>query len=366
MKPTLVLSLLALVATVVQSSLLFVGSQTSPTSSVGLSVFANENGRLRKLLHETTTTTGEMPTYMAVSHDSQFLYLTNEIDAGSVTSFRIARAGDSVELKALGTAPTKSKGPVHVTVTKSGRFLLVASYSVGSITVLGVDGNGFANSVVDQVTFEGGAHVVPGRQDGPHAHCVALSPDNKFAFVTDLGNDKIMQFKFDAASGKLTPNAPAFVALGRGALPRHLAFHPNGRDLYLNTEQSNELIQFQFNATSGTLRQKKSVKTTTKASGVFTGALHVAPSGKHVLVSNRWGNDDSLVVFSADLTKRIGSYPTQASGAPRDFTIANGTVFVGNENTNSIDSFTLHANGQLTHHQGQATALFKPQVLLPY
>ncbi|OQS00004.1 3-carboxymuconate cyclase [Thraustotheca clavata] len=303
-----------------------------------------------------------MPTYMALSFDQKYLYLTNEVDNGQLVSFEIRRHGNnSIEMISLGKAPTNSKGPVHVAVTKDNRFVVVASYSVGSVTVMGVDNKGFAKNLVDHVEFSGGSHVVPGRQDGPHAHCIALSPDNNFLFVTDLGNDKVMQFKFDIATGKLSPNNPAFVSVRPGALPRHMAFHPNGKYLYLDTEQSNELIRYSYNSTTGTLQQLNKVKTT-KTSGIFSAAVHVTKNGRYVLISNRYGQQDSIAVYSSNL-KLVGNYPTVVG--PRDFTIANDIVFVAGQDANGIDTFRLQSNGQLEHLAITQPFISKPQVLLP-
>ncbi|OQS01626.1 hypothetical protein ACHHYP_00514 [Achlya hypogyna] len=338
------------------------GAQTT-ASNVGLTLYDDVRDELRELQRQTSDVTGPMPTYMALSPNKRFLYLTNEVDAGQVVSLRLSRSGnDSVALTSLGKAPTKSKGPVHLTVTKSGRFVLVASYSVGSITVLAVNAKGFANQVVSQVVFSGGSHVVPGRQDGPHAHCVTLSPDNNYVFVSDLGNDKIMQFKFNSATGELAANTPAFVAVGAGAMPRHMAFHPDGSALFLNTEHSNELIKFAYDTQSGTLSQVKAVKTTQKT-GVASGAVRVTTDGRFVVVSNRWGGDDSLVVFTAELAP-VGTFPTTASGAPRDFILVGKTLFVANENANNIDAFRLQDNGELTRVKSAAPTISKPQVLL--
>ncbi|OQR94497.1 6-phosphogluconolactonase [Achlya hypogyna] len=354
------------------SPFLLVGSQTNAAvpEPVGLTIFGNTNGRLRALQHQSNATTGNQPTYMAVTQDRKFLYMTNEVPTGHIASFAIQDAGDgeSLTLHPLGLAATESDGPVHLVPTKSGRFVLIASYNVGSITVMGVNAQGLADTIVDQIVFTGGSGVVPGRQDGPHAHCVALSPNDDYAFVTDLGNDRIMQYHFDAATGRLTPNDPPAVDVGPGALPRHMAFHPSGEHLFLTTEHSNELVKYRFDAATGTLGRMAAV-TTTHLSGVLTGAIHITPAGDYVLVSNRYGapaSDDSVVVYSADLT-HVGTYKTATWGGPRDFTITDdGFVFVANENRNSIDTFWLDATGRLVHAGLEQPSLYRPQVLLQF
>src|SRR4051812_26311097 len=123
--------------------------------------------------------------------------------------------------------PSKGKNPA-----RSGKYLLVANYNSGSVSVLPVAPDGKLGEATD-VKQHTGKSVHPDRQKGPHAHCVTLSPDNQFAFVCDLGLDKVMIYKFDPRAGKLTPNEPAFTALKPGAGPRHMVFHSSGTFAYV-------------------------------------------------------------------------------------------------------------------------------------
>ncbi|KDO33148.1 hypothetical protein SPRG_01960 [Saprolegnia parasitica CBS 223.65] len=337
-------------------SLLLVGARTdgSKASSPGITVYDASKSPLQQLFSVSSTLTGNMPTFMALTQDKNYLYVTNEVAAGQIVSFAIDRSGASPTLKRLGATSTNSNGPVHIAVTSNQRFALVASYTVGSITVrsvvsskspvLAIDPTTkVASRMVSQVVFPGAARVVPGRQDIAHAHCVTLSPDNNYVFVTDLGNDKIMQFKFNPTTGTLLANSPAFVTVSPGALPRHTAFHPSGKQLYLAVK-------------------------TTQVAGVLTGAIRITADGRYILVTNRYGGStpgDSIAVFAADLTP-IGNYVLKAWAGARDFALgANNTVIVGEENTNTFETFQLQANGQLVPTKVAQPWLFKPQVLLP-
>ncbi|OQS05491.1 6-phosphogluconolactonase [Thraustotheca clavata] len=365
-----VVLLCLLITRLFASNFVFVGSHTNPNvpNPVGLTIYSNHHGHLSEAFAQTNITTGNQPTYMTVTQDRKFLYMSNEIDFGHVSSFAINDLDEKLTLQPLGLTPTNSDGPVHLVAAKSGKFVLIASYNIGSITVLSVDKNGFADRIVDQIVYSGGSHVVPDRQEGPHAHCVMLSLYDNHAFVTDLGNDKIMQYHFNPSTGKLTSNAVPFVYVGPGTLPRHMDFHPNGTILYLTTEYSNELKMYNYDPISGTLSLLKSV-TTTKATGVLTGAIHVTSNGEYVLISNRYGvpvSDDSIVVYTSDL-EYVGTYSTSMWGGPRDFTITDdGFVYITNENTNSIDTFRLQRNGQLKHLPLPQPSLFHPQVILPF
>ncbi|KAF0683552.1 Aste57867_24409 [Aphanomyces stellatus] len=358
--PALALFLAATPAVAAKTFVLVSGG-TNPAAAnpVGLSVFRLDNGHLTP--HETYTnaTTGNQPTYMALSYDKRFLYLTNEVDQGQVASFRVQSDGS---LQPLGIAPTHSNGPVHLVVTQDNRFIILASYNVGSVTVMEIRPDGRVGAVVDQIAFAGGSGVVPGRQDSSHVHCVALSPCNCFVFVTDLGNDKIMQFQFSAKTGHLTPNTPAYVSTGPGTLPRHMAFHPSGDRLYLTTEFSNELVLFDFDHTRGTLSVRNRTKTTT-ARNVLTAAIHMTATG-HVLVSNRGGRDNSVAVFHEDL-RHVGSYPTSAGdGYPRDFTIFEAQVFAANQLTNDVVAFDVVGTDPTLRKAAVDVSAFAPQCVL--
>ena len=76
----------------------------------------------------------------------------------------------------------------------------------------------------------------PNRQEGPHAHCVALDAANRFAFVCDLGLDKVLIYKYDAEKGKITPNQPPAADVAPGSGPRHIAFTPDYKYAYVVNE----------------------------------------------------------------------------------------------------------------------------------
>ncbi|RLO09870.1 hypothetical protein DYB28_008273, partial [Aphanomyces astaci] len=199
---------------------------------------------------------------------------------------------------------------------------------------------------------------------GPHAHCVALSKDNSYLYVTDLGNDKIMQFKLN--KGKLTANG--FVDTGRGTLPRHLAVHPNGDVIFLITERTNELVRYEVQS-NGQLDKPETVKTSEKKGKQYGAAVHVTKDGKFVLVSNRGlGNsqnsENNIVVFDAASLERVSTGLLPVGAYPRDFTISDDNiVYVGNQHTNNLVSFHLLENGTLVSTRNNV-AVPKPVVLL--
>ena len=183
---------------------------------------------------------------------------------------------------------------------KEGKHVLAANYGSGSVVVLPIDEKGRLGDPTDFVQHKGKS-VNPGRQEGPHAHCVALDAANHFAFVCDLGLDKVMIYKYDAAKGKLTPNDPPAADVAPGSGPRHIAFTPDGKFAYVVNELNSTITAFSYDADHGALKTLQTLSTLPK--GGFKGDTSCAevvvhPSGKFVFGSNRGQN--SIVTFAID------------------------------------------------------------------
>src|SRR5262249_50689891 len=158
--------------------------------------------------------------------------------------------------------------------------VLAANYGSGSACVLPVREDGKlaeANAVQHK-----GSSVDKDRQSGPHAHSINLDPANRFAFVADLGLDKVMIYKFDAEKGTLTPNEPPSVSVAPGAGPRHFAFHPDGKHAYVINEMGNTVTAMDYDADKGELKAKQSITTLPDGfKGIsYTAEVVVHPSGK--------------------------------------------------------------------------------------
>ena len=146
---------------------------------------------------------------------------------------------------------------------------LVANYTGGSIAVFPVlaDGKlGEASSFVQHT----GKGTNPERQEGPHAHSIDLSPDNRFAMVDDLGLDELLVYKFDSAKGSLTPNDPPFTKVDAGAGPRHFVLRPDGKFAYVITEMGHTVTVFSSDAASGKLQRLQTSPLCPRVSGGAT------------------------------------------------------------------------------------------------
>jgi 6-phosphogluconolactonase len=307
------------------------------------------------------------PSFLAIHASGRFLYAVGEVDrfggqkGGVLSAFAIDR--QSGKLTLLNQHSSRGPGPCHVAVDRTGRWALVANYSGGSVACLPIQPDGRLGEATDFVQHKGSS-VNPQRQQGPHAHAAYFDAANRFVFVPDLGLDKVMIYRFDAAHGKLVPNDPAWVAMAPGAGPRHLAFHPNGRYAYVINEINSTVTALAYDAARGTLKPLESVSTLPEGfEGKSTTAeVAIHPSGKFLYGSNR--GHDSIAAFAIDAEtgklRPIGHEPTQGK-SPRNFAMdPTGTyLLAANQDTGNVVVFRIDAQSgklQATGHSIQVAA----------
>jgi 6-phosphogluconolactonase len=290
-----------------------------------------------------------IPSFLVVDPSHHFLYAVNEVadfkgkKSGAVSAFALdAKSGD---LTSLNQQSSGGPGPCHLTIDNRGKHVLAANYAGGSVCVLPVRADG---SLGKATAFEQhhGKSVNPDRQEGPHGHCATLDAANRFAFVCDLGLDKVMVYRFDARDGTLTPNDPPSATIAEGSGPRHLAFHPDGRHAYVINELKSTVTAFSYDGKRGVLKTLQTVSTLPEG---FTGEnttaeVMVHPSGKFLYGSNRGHN--SIVTFAIDPKTGKLSYVARQSKqikTPRGFAIdPTGTyMVVGNQDSNSLVVFRI-------------------------
>ncbi len=310
------------------------------------------------------------PSFLAIHPNARFLYACAEIaekdntSGGAVTAYAIDRSKGT--LTQLNTQPTKSAGPCHLVVDLTGRNLIVANYHGGAVTVLPVKDDGSLGPASDFHQHEGPTKVDPKRQDRAHAHSATLSPDNKFAFIADLGRDEVITYKLDAGTGKLARASAVKTAPGAG--PRHFDFHPNGRYAYVINELGNTVTAFNYNQATGGLTEVQTVPTLPAGwSGSNTTAdVHVHPNGLWLYGSNR--GHHSIAMFAIDqatgkLTP-LGNEPTNGK-TPRNFAIdpTGQWLLAANQDSDSIVTFRINqATGRL-HASGAVAAVPMPVCL---
>ncbi len=297
------------------------------------------------------------PSFVALAPSGQYLFAVNEVgnykgpNSGGVSAFSVDRA--SGKLTFINEVASRGADPCYIIVDKSGKYVLVANYTGGSVAVFPILEGGKLGEATAFVQHTGhGAD--PKRQEGPHAHSIDLSPDSRFAFVDDLGLDEILTYKFDASKGTLTPNDPPFTKLDPGAGPRHFVLHPSGKFAYVVAEMQSTVTALSVDLKAGTLQRIQTLSTLpTDFKGENDDAeVHVHPNGRFLYTSNR--GHDSIVVYAIDPVKGtlkvIEDIPTQGK-IPRSFEIdpTGKFLFAENEKSNNIVIFRIdEKTGHLT------------------
>lgn len=238
--------------------------------------------------------------FIAISPDSKTLYSIDTPNFGDkendfVAAFAIER-GTGI-LKLLNRQSSRGTTSCYLDVDPSGGTVVVANYSSGSVAAFPIQKDG---SLGEAASFDqhSGSSIDPKRQKGPNAHSIEVSPDGRFALSADLGIDKVLIYKLGAKGAKLTPSeAQPFVRTKPGSGPRHLAFHPNGKRVYVVNELSNTIAFFDYAADSGKLTERQTIPTLPTD---FTGTSHCAdlkitPDGRFLFGTNR--GHDSIAAY---------------------------------------------------------------------
>ncbi len=314
------------------------------------------------------------PTFLAVyprwpalaSAQRVFLFAANEVGGGGQSGGVSAYAADrsTGKLTFVNRQSSRGVGPCHLSVDRTGRDVLVANYGSGSIAVLPIGADGELREATAFIQHTGSS-VNPVRQEGPHAHWIDTALDNRFAFVCDLGLDKVMVYKLDPSAGSLAPNDPPFASLKPGSGPRHLAFHPNGRFAYVINEMGNTVTTFAYDARTGTLTQIETQPTLSAGATArsTTAEVEVHPSGRFLYGSNR--GDNSLTVYTIEPQSGRLTFLERESTqgkTPRHFAIAPSGrwLLAANQDTDDVVVFRLDpATGRLTP-TGESTRVGAP------
>lgn len=269
---------------------------------------------------------------LALSPDRRVLYAARRSEPLAVLSFSLD-ASTGV-LAALGEAPLPHS-MAYINTDRSGRWLLSASYGGHLVAVGPISADGAAQAATQ---------LVP---TGPNAHAIITDASNQFAFATNLGAGVLLQFRFDAATGRLTPNQPPSIAVRAGAGPRHLAWHPGGRWLGLLNELDASIDVFAFDATCGTLVHAHTVSSLPAGfeGSPWAADLHFTPDGRFLYSSDR--RSSTITAFAFDASSGhlglLGHTPVPAE--PRGFNItADGRwLIVAGQAAHRVALFRINA-----------------------
>lgn len=332
----------------------YFGTYTNDTSrGIYVSTLDSVNG---KLIPAELAVEAKNPSFLAIHPGGKYLYAVSEVaefdgkKTGSIGAYSID--GPTGRLTLLNQQPSMGASPCHLTVDSAGKNVLVANYHGGSIAVLPIKADGRLDLPSTSIQHQGSS-VDKRRQTAAHAHSINLDPTNKFAFVADLGLDKVLIYHFDGSKSELTPNDPPAGAVAPGSGPRHFAFHPTTKFAFVNNELTSTVTSFAYDPTKGSLTEIHTLSTLPEPTpGNSTAETVVHPSGKFVYVSNRGHN--SLAMFQCDpATGRLTAIGHASTGGktPRNFNIDPSGRFVlaANQDTNNVVVLSIDQDtGKLT------------------
>jgi 6-phosphogluconolactonase len=311
------------------------------------------------------------PSFLAADPSWRYLYAVNEWDDGAVTA--LARDSDSGKLSVLNHQATHGDAPCYVSLDASARYLLVTNYAGETVVVLPIAEDGSVKPASSAVRHSG-MSIHPDRQERPHPHMIAPTPDGRFVLVTDLGTDQILTHELETEIGNLVPNqrGPAFASAKPGSGPRHFAFGPNGRTVYVINELASTLTVYDYDNDRGELTARQTVSSLPADFSGENTCAHVVVSsdGRFVYGSNR--GHDSIAIWAVETDSgelRLVDNELTRGSSPRHFAIdPTGTwLLAANEKSDTIVTFrrdpvsgTLTATGQVTETPSPVAILFVP------
>ena len=328
--------------------LVYVGTYTTKTASKGIYAFRYDqtSGKLTTIGIAAET---QDPSWVAIHPNGKFLYAVNEAGKSSMVS-AFSLDAQSGKLTLLNQLPALGEDPCYLSFDRAGKYVFVANYTSGNVVVFPIQADGKLGPATANVRDEGKLGPNKQRQEGPHAHWIEASAGNRYAYVSDLGLDRVLIYKFDAASGKLTNpglNEPEALSatLAPGSGPRHVAFFRNGDFMYVLGELQSTVTVF---ANDDAREQYRSVQTISALPKGFSGRndaaeITIYPGGKFLYSSNR--GHDSIAVFHIDMvTGKLtfaGDFSVEGK-EPRHFTIDPYGKFLLAEDQLSNKIVTFH------------------------
>jgi 6-phosphogluconolactonase len=338
-----------------KQNMVYVGTYTGKGSK-GIYVFQFNpaTGETGSVILAATT---DNPSFLASQLNGRTLYAVNEIGlfegqpSGAVTVF--SRDPETGLLRALQQVSSLGPGPAYVSLDGSGKNLLVANYGGGNIAVFPIasDGTLRQHSAFMQAH---GSSINHARQEGPHAHCILTTPDNRKILVADLGIDKLLVYDFDEKTGQVKVDSSRSQSMEPGAGPRHIAVAPTGRHLYVVNELNSSVSHFACDAAKDELTRMESVSTLPSgfSGGNTTAEILIDGDGRHLYVSNR--GDDSIVLFQispGDGSLKFMERVSCGGKSPRSIALdsTGNWMFAANQLSNTITQFRVNrTDGRLT------------------
>ena len=308
------------------------------------------------------------PSYLAIAPGGLLLYACTETriaDAGGISAFRFNRAKGSLTF--INKQSSGGDNPAYVSVHNSGKWVIAANYSGGSLSAFPVNANGSLQPF-SQLIQHTGTSVNKQRQEKAHVHATVFSPEGDHLFVPDLGMDKVMIYKFNSSAQKpLQSESPAFVNTEPGSGPRHFIFHPNKRWAYLIEEMGGTVVAYNYKKGKLDVMQQIATHGDTAKGDFGSADIHISPDGKFLYASNR-GNENNITIFSVNrATGKLSliGYQSTMGIMPRNFTIdpSGKYLLAANQKTGNIVIFKRDVRTGLLQYTGEQINIPEPVCL---
>lgn len=299
------------------------------------------------------------PGFLAMHPALPVLYAVGGVEGKpSVAAYAVEKNGPGASLSFLNALEIGDGGAAHVAVDATGRTLLTAQYGGGSTGVFSLRDDGSLKERTQLVEHEGASGTNASRQSASHAHWVGVSPDNRFAFVPDLGLDKVIIYKLDAAASHI--DAHGFGQIAPGGGPRHMKFHPNGKWIYVLHELDLKVTVFDYDAAAGTMTPKQTIETVppaelAKEQAKSCSEIRVHPSGRFVYAANR--GHDTITAFAVDPdTGELSLIEREnvRGATPRNFNLdpSGNWLLAAGQDSHTLASFQIDQDsGELTYNR---------------
>lgn len=284
-------------------------------------------------------------------HPAGNLMYNAHVESTTLASYRVDT--ESGELSLINKVDTGIEIPAHLVTDRRGRFLLTVYYGGGGITVHRLGGDGAIGELLQYINT------------GEKAHAVYLAVEDRYVIVPHVcPTNKTNQFRFDAETGRLTPNEPAVLNPPDDETgPRHICFRPDGDVAYIVNEQGNTVTAHNFDADSGTLEIFQNVSTLPEdwEEGGFTAHVEVHRNGKWTYASNR--GHDSIVGYNVAADGSLNAFGhVSVPASPRSFNVDPDGRFLycAGEAAGVMTAFSVDPSDGTLHPQRDYTVGNKP------
>ncbi|WP_046468411.1 lactonase family protein [Allosalinactinospora lopnorensis] len=306
------------------------------------------------------------PSFLAAPLDGRRLYAVNEAQRGGVSGFAVDAGG---RLSELGSAPTGGGSPCHLLAHSSGRYVVVANYADGGVSVHPVTVGG-APGERETLLAHSGSGPDRKRQEGPHAHCVRPAPGGRHLLVADLGTDELRCYAFGPDG--VQAGAAVAARLPPGTGPRHLAVHPSGH-IYVTGELDSRIHVLRWDPVTATATPvADTAATTVRGERNHPAEITLSADGTRLYVSNR--GPDTIAVFevteNGSVLRHLAETPT-GGGTPRHFALLEGRagerghIVAANHDSDSLAVLELQPGTGIPADTGHRLMIPAPACVLP-